>query len=173
MGPSRDGFAMGGSVAVGLRVCAADGRCLGSIRGGRRVPARCAARRGGPVWRSAGAGPRGGPSRRRAPQCEEPVAQPRHLGAGTGGARRAQPEFLHQHVGGGGEEHAQLIGPEATAARAVDLQAIEQFLDAVLDVAAGAVDPFIEGSAASGADWSRRSAGCRAARGRRAGRPRP
>ena len=34
------------------------------------------------------------------PQFEEPVAQPRHLGAGTGGARRAQPEFLHQHVGG-------------------------------------------------------------------------
>ena len=55
------------------------------------------------------------------PQFEEPVAQPRHLGAGTGGARRAQPEFLHQHVGGGGEQHAQLIGPEATAARAVDL----------------------------------------------------
>ena len=64
-------------------------------------------------------------------------AEPRHLGTGTGGARRAQAEFLHQHVGGGGEEHAQLIGPEATAARAVDLQAIEQFLDAVLDVAAG------------------------------------
>ena len=55
------------------------------------------------------------------PQCEEPVAQPRHVGAGTGGARRAQPECLHQHVGGGGEEDAQLIGPEATAARAADL----------------------------------------------------
>ena len=78
------------------------------------------------------------------PQFEEPIAQPRHLGAGTGGARRAQPEFLHEHVGGGGEQHAQLIGPEATAARAVDLQAINQLLDAVLDVAAGAVDPFIE-----------------------------
>ena len=79
-----------------------------------------------------------------APNLREPVAQPRHLGAGTGGARRAQPEFLHQHVGGGGEEHAQLIGPEATAARAVDLQAIEQLLDPIFDVAAGAVDPFIE-----------------------------
>ena len=78
------------------------------------------------------------------PQFEEPVAQPRHLGAGTGGARRAQPEFLHQHVGGGGEEHAQLIGPKATATRAVDLQAIEQLLDPIVDVAAGAGDPFIE-----------------------------
>ena len=38
------------------------------------------------------------------PQFEEPVAQPRHLGAGTGGARRAQPEFLHQYVSGCGEE---------------------------------------------------------------------
>ena len=40
------------------------------------------------------------------PQFEEPVAQPHHLGARTGGARRAQPEFLHQHGGGGGEEDA-------------------------------------------------------------------
>ena len=75
-------------------------------------------------------------------ELEEPVAQPRHLGVGTGGARRAQPEFLQEHVGGGGEEHAQLIGPEPTAARAVDLQAIEQLLNPILDVAAGAVDPF-------------------------------
>ena len=37
-----------------------------------------------------------------------------------------------------------MIGPEATAARAVDLQAIEQRLDPVLDVAAGTVDPFID-----------------------------
>ena len=28
------------------------------------------------------------------PQFEEPVAQPRHLGAGTGGARRAQPSCI-------------------------------------------------------------------------------
>ena len=33
--------------AVGMRVCAADRRCLGPIRRGRRVQARCAARR----WR--------------------------------------------------------------------------------------------------------------------------
>ena len=41
------------------------------------------------------------------PQFEEPVAQPRHLDAGTAGARRAQPEFLQEHEGGGREEHAQ------------------------------------------------------------------
>ena len=74
-------------------------------------------------------------------QGEQPGAQPRHLGAGTGGARRAQPACLQQHVGRGGEQHAQVIGPEAPADRAVDLQTIEQLLDAVLDVAAGAVDP--------------------------------
>ena len=54
-----------------------------------------------------------------------------------GSARFAQSEFLHQYVSGGGEQHAQLTGPVATAARAVDLQAIEQLLDPVLDDAAG------------------------------------
>ena len=77
-------------------------------------------------------------------QLEQPVAQPRHLGAGTGGPRRAQPEFLHQHIGRGGEEHAQLIGPEATAARPTDLEPIVEFLDPILDVAAGTVDPLVD-----------------------------
>ena len=45
-----------------------------------------------------------------------------HLGASTGGPRRAQPEFLHQHIGRGGEEDAQLIRPEATAAGPTDLE---------------------------------------------------
>jgi hypothetical protein len=38
-------------------------------------------------------------------QLQQSRAQPRHLGAGTGGARGPQPEFLHEDIGRGGEEH--------------------------------------------------------------------
>src|SRR3989442_1296616 len=55
-------------------------------------------------------------------ELEQPLTQRGHLRAGAGRARGAQPEFLHEHVRGGGEEHAQLIGPEAPAARASDLE---------------------------------------------------
>ena len=106
-------------------------------------------------------------------ELEQPVAEPRHLGAGTRGARRAQPEFLQEHVSGGGQQDAQLVRPEPTAARAVELEAIDQFLDAVLDVAAGTVDPLVDESAASAGGSSRRSAGCPAVHGQRDGRPRP
>ena len=70
---------------------------------------------------------------------EQPVAQPGHLGAGARGARGSQPQFLHQDKGGGGQEHAQLIGPEATAARAPDLETVMEFLDPVFNVAPGTV----------------------------------
>ena len=63
------------------------------------------------------------------PQFEQPVPQPGHLGASTGGPRRAQPEFLHQHIGRGGEEDAQLIRPEATAAGPTDLEPVVQLFD--------------------------------------------
>src|SRR6266403_63828 len=58
-------------------------------------------------------------------------------------ANAAPPEFLHEHVRGGGEEHAQLIGPEATAARASDLESVVEFLDPIFDVAASAVHLFV------------------------------
>src|SRR6267378_5699518 len=77
-------------------------------------------------------------------QFEQPLAQPRHLGARTRGARGPEAEFLHEDVRGGREEHAQLIRPEATAARAADLQPLVQFLDPIFDVATRAVDAFIE-----------------------------
>ena len=73
-------------------------------------------------------------------ELEQPVPQPRHLGSGARGVRGAQPQFLHQHVGRRSQQHAELVGPEPAATRAVDLQAIAQFLDPVLDVAAAAVD---------------------------------
>ena len=31
-------------------------------------------------------------------ELEQPIAQPHHLGSGTRGARRVQPQFLHEHV---------------------------------------------------------------------------
>ena len=39
-------------------------------------------------------------------QCEQSFAQPRHLSASTRGARGPQPEFLHEDVRGGRQEHA-------------------------------------------------------------------
>ena len=51
---------------------------------------------------------------------------------------------LHEHVGRGGQEDAQLVRREQTAARAVDLQPIEQFLDPILDVPASTVDLLID-----------------------------
>ena len=77
------------------------------------------------------------------PQFEQPVPQPGHRGASTGGPRRAQPEFLHQHRGRGGEEDAQLIRPEATAAGPTDLEPVVQLFDPILDVTAGTVDPLV------------------------------
>jgi hypothetical protein len=70
-------------------------------------------------------------------EFEQPLAQQRDLGACTRRTRGPQPKFLHQPVRGGGEEHTQLIGPEATAARGVDVESVVQFLDPIFDVAAG------------------------------------
>src|ERR1700730_4853397 len=77
-------------------------------------------------------------------QLEQPLAQPRHLGTRIRSARGPQPQFLHQDVRGGGEEHAQLIRPEPTATGAADLESRVQFLDSVFDVAAGAVDLLVD-----------------------------
>ena len=60
------------------------------------------------------------------PQLQQPVPQPRHLAAGTRSTRRPQSQFLHEHVGGGSQEDAQLVRREQTAARAVDLQRVSR-----------------------------------------------
>src|SRR2546425_4254609 len=77
-------------------------------------------------------------------QFEQALAQPRYLGARARGVRGPQAEFLHEDVRGGREEHAQLIGPEATAARASDLEPLMEFLDPIFNVAAGAVDVLVD-----------------------------
>jgi len=75
---------------------------------------------------------------------EQPLPQRGHLRPGARRARRPQPEFLHEHVRGGGEEHAQLIGPEATAAGASDLESVVEFLDPIFNVAACTVDTLVD-----------------------------
>lgn len=59
-------------------------------------------------------------------------------------ASGAQAQLLHQYIGGGSEQHAQLVGEKTRAARAVDLQPMMQFLDAIFDFTASAVNPLVQ-----------------------------
>jgi hypothetical protein len=43
------------------------------------------------------------------------------LGSSTVGAGGSQAQLLHQHVGRGGQQHAELVGPEAAAAGSADV----------------------------------------------------
>ena len=55
-------------------------------------------------------------------------AQGADLGGSQGRAGGPQTQLLVEHVGGGAQQAAQLIGEEATAAGAVDFQAMMQLL---------------------------------------------
>ena len=84
------------------------------------------------------------------PQC--PCLRPSAVGA-----RGRQAQLLHQHVGRGGQQHAELVGPKPgppatglcrwggkpTATGAIDLKSV-QLLDPVLDFATLAIDLFID-----------------------------
>ena len=61
------------------------------------------------------------------------------MSAGTGGTGGSQSQLLHQDIGGSGEQDTELVGPEAAATGAIDFEVV-QFLDAILDVTALAVD---------------------------------
>ena len=69
-------------------------------------------------------------------ELEQSFTQPGHLGASTRRARGSQPELLHEDERGGREEHAQLIGPEATAARAPDLKSVVEGIKFVRKITA-------------------------------------
>lgn len=58
------------------------------------------------------------------PKLEQSLAQRRDLGRGAPGTRSTEAKFLHQHVGGYGEHHPQVVGPELGAARAVNCQTV-------------------------------------------------
>src|SRR5439155_24381773 len=77
-------------------------------------------------------------------ELDQLLAQRPHLGPRPDGARRLETYFLHQHIGRCREQDAQLVGPEARAAGATDLQSDLELLDAVLGLAALAVDPLVE-----------------------------
>ena len=76
-------------------------------------------------------------------QFQQPFAQGPHLRPRASGPRRPQPQFLHQNVGSRRQQYPELVGQELRAARAVDLQALVQFLEAVLDFAPLAIDLFV------------------------------
>ena len=90
------------------------------------------------------------------PQLQQPVAQPRHLAAGARSTRRPQSQFLHEHVGRGGQEDAQLVRREQTAARAVDLQPIEGGFELVDSTIPDTTPPSLVGAevAVSGAEMA-------------------
>ena len=66
-------------------------------------------------------------------EFQEVFTQGADLGASVSGTRGTQTQFLVEHIGGGAEQAAQLIGEEAGAAGAVDLQAVMQLFDSIFD----------------------------------------
>ena len=52
---------------------------------------------------------------------QQPLAERPNLGASAVGASGSQAQLLHQHVGRRGQQHAELVGPEASATGAVDV----------------------------------------------------
>ncbi len=77
-------------------------------------------------------------------EFHEVFAQSADLRGTEGGPGSPQSQFLIEHVGGGAQEPAQLIGEEAAAAGAVDFQTMVQLFDPVLDITASAVDRLIQ-----------------------------
>jgi hypothetical protein len=62
---------------------------------------------------------------------QQPLAERPNLCARAAGAGGSQAQLLHQHVGRDSQQHAELVGPEASATGAVDVQLVE-FLDALM-----------------------------------------
>ena len=70
---------------------------------------------------------------------QQRLAQARDLRARERGAIGAPLELLQQDIGGGAQEHAQLIGPEARATGPTEGERVMQFFQPILAVAARAV----------------------------------
>jgi len=75
---------------------------------------------------------------------EKAVSEGPDLGSGAGRSSGAEPQLLHEDIGGGGEQDPKLVGPEAGATGPVDLQAVMEFLDAVLDLPTAAIDLLVD-----------------------------
>src|SRR6516165_7403280 len=73
-------------------------------------------------------------------ELEQPLAQRADLRPGTGRPPRLGLQALEEDVRGEAEEHPELIGQEAMAARPVQCQPLMQLLEAILQVAPPTVD---------------------------------
>jgi len=54
------------------------------------------------------------------------------------------PDRLHQHIGQAGEQQSELVGPPVMGAGAIGKQPQLLLLDAVIHLASGAVESFVE-----------------------------
>ena len=72
-----------------------------------------------------------GRSRARAHRFKQAQAEGVHLGIGELGAVCGAAEHIHEDVGGGVQEQAKLVGPEAVTAQAVGLERPLEVLDGV------------------------------------------
>jgi len=61
-------------------------------------------------------------------EFQQPLAQRLDLSTSAVGATSAQSQFLHEHVSRGGQQHAQLVGPEVAATGAVDLRSCSSLI---------------------------------------------
>lgn len=67
-------------------------------------------------------------------ELEQGFPERADLRASEGRPVGPQPQFLHHDIGRRRQEHTEVIGPEARAARAIDLEPVVEFLDAILNV---------------------------------------
>jgi hypothetical protein len=77
-------------------------------------------------------------------ELQELFAQGAYLSPTEGGAYRFEAQFLIEDVRSGGEQRSKLIGEEAGAAGAVDLEPVVQLFDPIFYVAASALDRFVQ-----------------------------
>ena len=74
-------------------------------------------------------------------ELEQPQAKRSDLGVGAVRMSATKPEFLHQRVGGRGQQDTKLVGQEARAAGPIDGEIVLQLFDAILSIAPVGVDP--------------------------------
>jgi Ca2+-binding RTX toxin-like protein len=77
-------------------------------------------------------------------EFEQLLAQRAHLSTRELPDSGVQAQLLPQHIGGSGQQNAQLVGQKARAARTINLQSMVQFLQAILNLAASAVDLLVQ-----------------------------
>ena len=67
-------------------------------------------------------------------ELEQPQPKRSDLGVGAVRMLATKPEFLHQRVGGRGQQDTKLVGQEARAAGSIDGEIVLQLLDPILRI---------------------------------------